>query len=117
MKNINTILFFVMLCFIAVYSTGCATVTRGTTEAFIIETEPAGATASLSTGEICKTPCNILKKRKDEFSVHIEKEGYEPADVQVKSQIVGAGAAGFAGNVVVGGLIGAGVDAFSGATK
>ena len=36
---------------------------------------------------------------------------------QILSQVAGAGAAGMAGNVLIGGLIGIGVDAASGATK
>jgi hypothetical protein len=49
--------------------------------------------------------------------VTIAKAGYEPIETDDKSQIVGAGAAGMAGNVLVGGLIGVGVDAYTGATK
>jgi hypothetical protein len=35
---------------VAFLSTGCATITRGTTEVLIIETTPAGADVELSTG-------------------------------------------------------------------
>lgn len=98
-------------------STGCATVTRGTTEAMIIESDPAGANVVLSTGETCMTPCSLEKKRKDGFDVTIEKAGFETVEVTVVSQSSGAGAAGMAGNVVIGGLIGMAVDAGSGATK
>jgi hypothetical protein len=49
--------------------------------------------------------------------VTISREGYETITVNVNSQVVGAGAAGMAGNVLVGGIIGVGVDAISGATK
>ncbi len=94
---------------------GCATITRGTTEAFVIESEPPGAHVRLSTGETCRTPCTLKKKRKESFVVHIEKPGYEPVEVQVTNQVAGAGAAGMAGNVILGGLIGAAVDAGSGA--
>lgn len=94
---------------------GCATITRGTTEAFVVESEPPGANVRLSTGETCRTPCTLKKKRKESFVVHIEKEGYEPVEVQVTNQVAGGGAAGMAGNVIFGGLVGAGVDAASGA--
>lgn len=96
-------------------ASGCATITRGTTEAFVIESEPPGAHVRLSTGETCRTPCTLKKKRKESFVVHIEKPGYEPVEVQVTNQVAGAGAAGMAGNVILGGLIGAAVDAGSGA--
>lgn len=90
---------------------GCATVTRGTTEAFVIETDPPGAKATLTTGQSCTTPCSLEMKRKKEFQVKLEKEGYETVETQILSQIAGAGAAGMAGNVLLGGIIGAGVDA------
>lgn len=98
-------------------ATGCATVTRGTTEAMIIETDPAGANVVLSTGETCRSPCTLEKKRKDGFDVMIEKAGFETVEVAVISQTANAGAAGMAGNVVLGGLIGMAVDAGSGAMK
>jgi len=102
---------------VILFASGCATITRGTTEAFVIESQPPGGEARLSTGETCKTPCTLEKKRKHNFTIDLEKEGYEPVSVAVVSQVAGAGAAGMAGNVVFGGLIGAGVDAGTGATK
>jgi hypothetical protein len=96
---------------------GCATITRGTTEAWTVESDPIGADVSLSSGERCTTPCTLTKKRKDPFVVTIEKPGFEPVETQVLSQVAGGGAAGMAGNVLIGGLIGIGVDAASGATK
>ena len=96
---------------------GCATITRGTTEAWTVESEPIGAEVTLSSGESCTTPCTLTKKRKDAFMVTIEKEGYETVRTQIQSQVAGAGAAGMAGNVLVGGIIGVGVDAATGATK
>lgn len=96
---------------------GCATITRGTTEAFEVQSDPAGADVRLSTGEVCKTPCALEKDRDSSFVVHVEKAGYEPAEVQVINQVAGEGAAGMAGNVIFGGIIGAAVDAGSGAMK
>lgn len=99
----------------ALLASGCASITRGTTEAFVIESEPPGATATLSTGPVCETPCSVKVKRKGDFTVTIEKEGYESIVSTVTSSIDGGGAAGMAGNVLVGGLIGAGIDAGTGA--
>jgi len=53
--------------------------------------------------------------RKDEFSVSISKPGYEPQSIPVTTRVAGGGAAGFAGNILLGGVIGMGVDAASGA--
>jgi hypothetical protein len=97
--------------------TGCATITRGTSQAWSVQTEPEGAIAKLSTGQECTTPCTLKLKRKTDFSITVSKEGYNELVTQVVSQIAAAGAAGMAGNVLVGGIIGVGVDAASGATK
>jgi hypothetical protein len=49
--------------------------------------------------------------------VTISKEGYEPQVIPLTKEIPGTGAAGFAGNVLVGGLVGMGVDAYTGAAQ
>lgn len=96
---------------------GCATITRGTTDAFVIESTPAGAAAHLSTGMTCTTPCTLELKRKTAFTVEITKEGYETVNANIVSTVDGAGGAGMAGNVIFGGLIGVVVDGNSGAMK
>jgi len=99
------------------FASGCATVTRGTTQAWSIDSAPSGATVSLSNGERCETPCTLKLKRKYAFSVEVCKAGYHTVNTNVQSQISGSGAAGMAGNVLLGGLVGVGVDASTGATK
>lgn len=106
---------FVVLAML--FLSGCATITRGTKDTLVIESDPAGATVQLSTGQTGKTPASFQLPRKESVVVTISREGYESVQVNVQSQIVGAGAAGMAGNVLVGGIIGAGVDAVTGATK
>lgn len=98
-----------------VLASGCATVTRGTTESFVVESDPAGATVTSSTGWTCTTPCSVKVKRRSDFTLNIEKDGYRPVTATVTSSVDGAGAAGMAGNVILGGLIGAGIDAGTGA--
>ena len=98
-------------------ASGCASVTRGTKDTLVVESDPAGATVRLSTGGIGTTPTSFQLPRKKDLDVFIEKEGYEPLTVHVSSQISGTGAVGMAGNVLVGGVIGVGVDAWTGATK
>lgn len=95
---------------------GCATITRGTKDAFVVETDPSGAQVSTSIGHSCAaTPCTMKIPRRSDFTVTISKEGYEPWSGQVTNQISGQGGLGMAGNVVFGGLIGAGVDLGTGA--
>jgi PEGA domain-containing protein len=99
---------------------GCASVTRGTTENISISTTPAGATADISGLEIptaCVTPCVVQAKRNADITVTVNKEGYEPQIIPLTKEIPGSGAAGFAGNVLLGGLIGMGVDAATGAAQ
>jgi hypothetical protein len=97
---------------------GCATITRGSTEVLVIETQPPGADVELSpAGLRCKTPCSLELKRKKDVMVKINKPGYEPVETSVLSEVAGAGAAGMAGNVILGGIIGAGVDVATGSTK
>ncbi len=54
--------------------------------------------------------------RKAEFIATFSKDGYEGQDIMVQTRVAGSGAAGFVGNVLVGGLVGMGVDAATGAT-
>jgi len=95
----------------------CASVTRGTTEAFVIETDPPGAHAQLSNGRSCTTPCTMTLPRRSNFTVALTKDGYEDVQANVTNTTSGAGAAGMAGNILVGGIIGVAVDATTGATQ
>ena len=110
---------YLMITVMAFSITGCATITRGTKEAFVVETTPGGATVRTSLGLMCEpTPCVIPNvSREAEFTVTVEKEGYKTATYNITHQTSGGGAAGMAGNVLLGGIIGAAVDANSGATQ
>src|SRR5204863_1036120 len=93
---------------------GCASVTRGTTENISIASTPAGAEATITGLEVptaCVTPCAIVAKRNADISVAFAKPGYEPQTVQLTTEVPATGAAGFAGNILAGGLVGMGVDA------
>ncbi len=65
-------------------------------------------------GPGCVTPCQLQFGRYDEFDAPFTKAGYQPITVAVKTRVAGAGAAGVIGNVLVGGVIGLGVDAATG---
>ncbi len=93
----------------------CATVTRGTTEQIQIVSDPPGAEARTSMGFVCVTPCSLQVGRKDEFTVTVSKPGYAPAEVPVSTKVNAGGGAAFAGNVLVGGLVGMAADASTGA--
>jgi len=94
----------------------CATITRGSSQEFTVESTPPGARVSTSNGFQCdSTPCTFRMPRKDEFRATVSMDGYVTQEHQVSSGISGGGAAGLAGNVVFGGIIGGVVDASSGA--
>ncbi len=107
---------FIAIALAAAALGGCATVTRGTTSQVQINSEPSGAAVRTSLNQTCTTPCTLQVSRKDEFAVTFSKPGYTDEQVEVKTQIAGSGAAGFAGNILVGGVIGMGVDAATGST-
>ena len=88
--------------------------TRGTVEVLAIRSDPSGATARLSNGMQCTTPCGLLAKRRGDLVVTVEKAGYVSVQATLRSTIDRAGAAGMAGNVVMG-VVAAGVDMASGA--
>ena len=98
----------------ALLNTGCATVTRGTNDTLVIETDPPGADVKLSNGMVGKTPATFKLPRKESLVVDLHKVGFEAVKVNVQPQISGAGGAGLAGNVLFGGIIGVAVDAAPG---
>lgn len=94
----------------------CGSITRGTTEKMAFLSEPPGAAMTTTKGYACPaTPCSLEVDRSDEFDVTFVKPGYRPEIVPVRTKVVGAGAAGMAGNILAGGIIGIGVDAATGA--
>jgi hypothetical protein len=123
---------------------GCASVARGTSEDIAIETIPPGAEARIllypfcdsacmrqnypdqaaslqpdkppRTGPPCITPCTVTVARADVLSIDFTKAGYEPRNVRIVPTPAAAGAAGMAGNIILGGATGMIVDATSGAT-
>jgi len=101
---------------VAVSLAACGSVTRGTTELIAFTSEPPGAAVATTTNRYCPTtPCSLDVPRSEEFDVTFTKPGFQPQTVPVRTKLAGAGAAGFAGNVLAGGVIGMGVDAYTGA--
>lgn len=94
----------------------CATVTRGTNTAWEVDSDPQGARVETTNGYFCETtPCSIRMPRRSEFVATLTLDGYQPARVSVTNKVGTGGGAAMAGNALVGGLIGAGVDVGSGA--
>ncbi|MBL4645432.1 MAG: translation initiation factor 2 [Hyphomicrobiales bacterium] len=96
--------------------TACASAVRGTTEVVSIQVTPADANVTTDIGKNCTGSCDIKVKRKQEFTVTASKEGYVTQQQFVSTSTSKRGATGMAGNILLGGIIGVGVDAATGAT-
>lgn len=92
----------------------CATVTRGTSQKFNIESSPSQAEVALSNGQQCITPCQLKLKRKPGFTATVKKPGYQTQTVTVESKLAGGGAVAGAGNLILGGVVGGIVDGTNG---
>lgn len=95
----------------------CSTIIEGRSQEITVNTSPPGASCDLirqdvSLGNIESTPGGVyIQKTKYDIKVVCKKKGYETATYLDKSDYA---AAAF-GNILIGGLIGAGVDAGTGA--
>lgn len=106
----------VVVVAIAVSLGGCGSIVRGTSEPVAFVSDPPGASMVSTSKYACPmTPCSLQIDRSDEFDATFSKDGYQPQLVAVRTKLVGSGAAGLAGNVLAGGIIGIGVDAATGA--
>ena len=111
--KIYSVLFLPLLFF-----TSCATITRGVHDKLTVTSDPSGANVVLSTGERGVTPTKFVKERRTEaFTVTVSKPGYASQTVKVESKFGGTGGGAMAGNLLLGGAIGIGVDAGTGAYK
>jgi uncharacterized protein YceK len=96
---------------------GCATITKGTTQAVSISTPGMpGAQCTLTSSAIgtkmVQTPATIvLEKGQDGVTVNCKKECYSDGVGVIASNVEAMAA----GNIIAGGVIGLGVDAASGA--
>lgn len=110
MKTESSVLFALALLTTIFLINGCATIIHGTTQEVSITTDPSEANLCLDGRENYRSPTKIIMKRKDDHIVEVTKEGFEKENINIKSVI----SAAVAGNLLLGGLIGIGVDALSG---
>jgi len=100
----------IAISFACIACSGCATVMHGTTQEVTITTNPPEAIVSDGTNSIT-TPGTLKLKRNRDHILTISKPGYATETVQLTHVVSGA----VAGNLLVGGLAGWGIDAISGA--
>jgi hypothetical protein len=94
---------------------GCATVTRGTTQSVSVDA-PQGAICTLTSSSIGKRTLTapatvVLEKGSDNVAVRCTKRCYQDGIGVIESSVEPM----TAGNILIGGVIGLGVDAASGA--
>ncbi|KZK80419.1 hypothetical protein PsAD13_04479 [Pseudovibrio sp. Ad13] len=95
---------------------GCGTVVRGTTEDIKIDVKPANAKITSTTAHTCVGPCVINVPRSQKLTLKASAPGYQSQVIDVDTRVSGKGAAGMVGNVLIGGIIGIGVDTVTGAS-
>jgi len=95
------------------FSIGCATIKHGTTQPVSIDSYPAGATVRINGDVVGHTPLVVTRSRTEEGTgvVSVEQVGYEKKDQQLRQSLSGA----FWANLLLGGVIGMGVDLITGA--
>jgi hypothetical protein len=97
---------------------GCATIIRGTSENFMVDSIPQGANVQMSTGQSGVTPFRVKVPRSQTLQVSISKTGYKSQRITVPAEVSSGGAVATAANLFafrdLGGLLGAAVDASDG---
>jgi hypothetical protein len=107
----------ILYSFLVLLFSSCASLTQGTSDAFLITSKPNNVQIQTSHGYFCNAPCALKLPKKDSFTLTASKDGYCSQVYSVVSAMGGAGGAAMAGNVLIGGVIGAGVDSVTGAAK
>jgi hypothetical protein len=102
---------YVFACVMLMCATGCASIVKGTTQDIPMTSVPAGADVLVDGSLVGQTPLKAQLKRKNDHLVTIQKTGYQTKTVAVVKDVGGA----VWGNILLGGLIGWGVDASTGA--
>jgi hypothetical protein len=95
---------------------GCASIVKGTSQSISVSTPPTtGAQCTLSSSEgtwLVISPGNVtVPKSKSDIAVRCVKPGWQPAVATIPSGFAGM----TAGNILLGGVVGLGIDAATGA--
>ena len=118
-RHVGSIFRIVMLSLCAVWVSGCATIVKGTDQTITLTTDPNGAVCDLERqgkmiGMIDPTPGTLeVDRDKDEILITCNLEGYEETASILTSDFTGY----TLGNILLGGIIGIGVDAATGANS
>jgi hypothetical protein len=103
----------------ATLASGCATVTKGTTQPVTLHTDPDGATCDVTrehknVASLSATPGQVIvDKEWGPIDVSCRKRDHQPTEVRVDSEVQGW----TFGNILLGGIFGFALDAVSGAMR
>lgn len=106
-----------LLSSLLVAATGCSTIERGSRDELRILSRPSQCQVVVSGDYDTNgtTPMTIALKRRGNYNITISKEGYDSQTVRVESKTSGKGVSTSTLNLIIGGVVGVGIDAYSGA--
>ena len=103
MKIVTIIIFSLAL-------SNCATIMHGPNQEIGLSSSPTGALVKIDNQQVGNTPLTYKMERKGSHIISFELEGYQPYQTTITSKLSGW----VWGNIVLGGLIGLGIDAITG---
>lgn len=115
----NKLFWAAFLAIVAATGSGCATVTKGSSQAVTLHTDPEGATCDMAReakifASLAATPGQVQVGREwSAIDISCRKAGHQTTDLRVESSVEGW----TMGNILIGGIIGFAVDAASGAMR
>lgn len=110
-ENMNKLAIILIVVLVHALIAGCASIISGTDQTMTFNSEPDGATVTVSGLVIGKTPLSVQINKGTNQSLTFEKEGYKKFTTQLSTSMDGW----FWGNIVFGGLLGSTTDGVSGA--
>jgi hypothetical protein len=113
LKTLRSTVCSVGLISIALLSSSCATIVKGTTAKIPIRSQPSGANVRVDSTSIGTTPVVAKVSRKTSHRVEISLAGYRTFEVVLELHDNHA----TLGNLVAGGIIGMAVDSSTGANN
>ena len=72
-----------LVAFMFMGASGCATIMKQEYEELFIRSQPAGAFVELTGGLSCHTPCSLELERGSDYSLTIKKPGYKTKQMDV----------------------------------
>jgi len=110
MRKIPSLFSIAAISVLLLVGSGCATIIHGTTQKVPVSSVPSGTGVTVDGSTGFTTPTVLELSRSDHHTLQFSLEGYHPEVMRMESVTSGV----VMGNILLGGLIGWGVDAASG---